>query len=77
MKEIVKPVHDPSSHPEMTEKEYSAHHRRKYQEWWRATHACKPRKTVAVPANGTDASPVKLAECPCCGARFFAVKGSS
>lgn len=80
---IVKPVHNPSEHPEMTPKQYSAYHRKKYQEWFRATHK-KP--TVAKDSNGEapvrkikpreEVVPMALTSCPFCGSRFYGCRGN-
>ena len=52
--------------------------RKRYQAWYRATHKNKARRARPVHATVTESEPVpiRLSECPCCGARFWAVKGS-
>lgn len=78
----IKPVHNPSEHPEMTPKQYSAYHRKKYQAWFRATHkkttvAAKGEESSLVPRKPrNEVVPMALHYCPFCSARFYGAKGT-
>lgn len=84
---VEKPVFSSIPPRGMTVEEYSKHHRKKYQEWWRASHKLVPGTAGAEHAaraeewkpaakNGNNAEPVALNECPFCHGRFYAVRGS-